>query len=996
VTAEDSNAGERLSLMIDIARCTGCKSCEVACKQEHGLGSGVYRNRVLWLTGEAEAEAEAAPTPVPTLDFLNVTCQHCERPACLRACPVSPKALSKDPVTGVVTVNEDRCTGCGECVVACPYGAIGYDPIDHHAVKCDLCADRRAEGLGPACASVCPGKAIQFGKHDVLVSQAADSGRSAGEHDPFLMGPGTVYLEPLKEGPAFSLAALARRNGPALMDDPDARAQMGTDPTEFPYRHARADRKPNRVEAGGCALCFNCCTTKFHFRDDKLVRITGNEEDPLLEGRVCPKSQLSVQLHTSDKRLTEPMKRVGKRGENKFEPISWDQALDEIAEKLKALRDKYGSEALALFSGTRTGIMVNRGYLRLFAQMWGTPNIESTEAFCSAGKNMAYTLIQGVGGSGNSYTEGDMGSAEMYVFIGDNQAETRPVYFGMINDWRLRNGARMVAVDPRFTVTASKADEWLAIRPGADMALGLALIHHIFANDLHDAAFCESDIMGWSEWRDFVLEKNYDADWAAPITDLPADAIRRLATDIAKADGCVIFGSRGLNQHSNSLQTNRVFMFLAAMTGNWGRAGGAYFNVGAGVPIEANAPMERRGKIERPKIQSTPVAWADAIRTSKPYPLKGLITSNNPLAMWPDQTKAREALESLDLLVHVELFPNETTAYADYVLPAATGIEKGEIGRSNDDRRIVWIDQMMDPPGNAKPDGWIWTELGKRLGFDDVMKEEYKDSAFFWDDALIDNDHMRGVTQKRLHSVPYRWVRFPVADETAPEIETLYLKGTTAIGKPEGHRFPSKSGKLEFWSPDMETKFNGLGLSAFPEFYGEREQLIDGPYMELLEDDGADGVISTLRAEPTINSPGRIVQPSEHAPGQALRDAGYDTELVTGRPPAPQFHAWTHYAWQAQEMWPDLYMQIHPEKAVALGIEDGKRVKVETSHGEIEARAWVTTGIRKTSVFIPIGWGEQQPYHPWRPVNYLTDKAQRDPLSGQTNLKTYLCRVSPA
>ncbi|MBT5809021.1 MAG: molybdopterin-dependent oxidoreductase, partial [Rhodospirillaceae bacterium] len=722
----------------------------------------------------------------------------------------------------------------------------------------------------------------------------------------------------------------------------------------------------------------------------------GNEEDPLLQGRVCPKSQLSVQLHTSDKRLTQPMKRIGKRGANEFEPISWDQALDEIAAKLIKLRDKYGSETLALFSGTRTGIMVNRGYLRLFAQMWGTPNIESTEAFCSAGKNMAYTMIQGAGGSGNTYTEGDMGSAAMYVFIGDNQAETRPVYFGMINDWRLRNGARMVVVDPRFTVTASKADEWLAIRPGADMALGLALIHHIFANDLHDLAFCESEVMGWKEWRDFILEKKYDADWAAPITDLPAEAIRRLATDIAEADGCVIFGSRGLNQHSNSLQTNRVIMFLAAITGNWGRPGGAYFNVGAGVPIQANAPEDRRAVFERPKIQATPVAWADAIRTGKPYPLKGLITSNNPLAMWPDQTKAREALESLELLVHIELFPNETTAYADYVLPAATGIEKGEIGRANDDRRIVWIDRMMDPPGEAQPDGWIWIELGKRLGFDDVMKEEYKDSGVFWDEALIDNDHMRGVTQKRLHSVPYRWVRFPVADETAPEIETLYLEGTTAVGAPEGHRFPSPSGKLEFWSQEMEAKFNTLGMSALPEFYGEREHLIDLPFMELLEGDDGDGVISPLREAPTITSPGRIVPPSEQTPGQTLRDQGYDTELVTGRPPAPQFHAWTHYAWQAQEMWPDLYMQIHPDKAGPLGIEDGKRVRVETSHGDIEARAWVTTGIRKTAVFIPIGWGEQQPFHPWRPVNFLTDKAQRDPLSGQTNLKSYLCRVSAA
>ncbi|MGY8959774.1 MAG: 4Fe-4S dicluster domain-containing protein, partial [Alphaproteobacteria bacterium] len=232
--------------------------------------------------------------------FLTVTCQHCDRPACLRACPVTPKALSKDPVTGVVTVDESQCTGCGECVVACPYGAIGYDPIDHHAVKCDLCADRRADGLGPACASVCPGKAITFGKRDILLSKAQDSGRASGEHDPFLMGPGTVYLEPLKpdsDGMQINLAAMARRDGPALMDDPKARTKLGEDPTQFPYRHPREERTPDRVEPGGCALCFNCCTTKFHFRDDRLVRITGNEEDPLLQGRVCPKSQLSVQLH---------------------------------------------------------------------------------------------------------------------------------------------------------------------------------------------------------------------------------------------------------------------------------------------------------------------------------------------------------------------------------------------------------------------------------------------------------------------------------------------------------------------------------------------------------------------------------------------------------------------------------------------------------------------------------------------------------------------------
>lgn len=117
-------------------------------------------------------------------------------------------------------------------------------------------------------------------------------------------------------------------------------------------------------------------------------------------------------------------------------------------------------------------------------------------------------------------------------------------------------------------------------------------------------------------------------------------------------------------------------------------------------------------------------------------------------------------------------------------------------------------------------------------------------------------------------------------------------------------------------------------------------------------------------------------------------------ELVTGRPPAPHFHSWTHYFWQSQEMWPDLYAQIHPDKAATLWLEDGDRVRIETSHGDIEARAWITPGIRRSSIFVPIGWGEKQPYHPWRSVNFMTDKTQRDPISDQTNLKTLLCRVA--
>ena len=964
---------ERLALMIDLERCIGCKSCEAACKQEHGLGPGEYRNKVVWL-GDASGAA---------LDFLTVTCQHCERPACLRACPVNPKAIVKDPVTGVVSVVEDRCTGCGECVVACPYGAMGYDRLDHHAVKCDLCTDRRAAGGTPACASVCPGHAITFGTHAGHLAKADAEGRKVRDHDHFLMGPATVYLDRLPRETAPPGDAVQGRERPSIM----SKAMAGDGGvTAFPYREPRAERKADRIIPGGCNICFNSCSTKHHFKGDRLVQVTGNEDDPVLKGKICPKSQLAVQLHNNPRRLTRPLKRVGERGEGRFEPISWPQALDEIAARLKGVRDQWGTEALAIFAGTRTGTISKNGIIKIFAQMWGTPNVEGTDPFCAAGKHVAYELTQGTGTCPNSYTRADLGSASLYVYFGENQAEARPVYFGMINDWRISNRARMVVVDPRYTVTASKADRWLPIRSGTDLALALALAHHILKENLHDQPFCERSVEGWETWRDFIFERGYTPEWAAPLTGIAADEIRRLATEIAEAEGCVLFASRGINQHTNAAQTNRTLMFLAAITGNWGRRGGAFLNLSIGAPISANAPAHRQRKPERPMVRRSPAGWFEAMRQGRPYPIKALISGNNPMSNWPGQEPAREALRALELVVHIDLFENETSAFADYVLPCATGIEKGDIGRSTDDRRVVWIDKMIEPPGEAKSDDWIWIELGKRFGFDDVLQEKYKDPALFWDEMCIDNDQLRGITQKRLHSVPWRWVRFPVAAEDAPEQETLFLD----------RKFPTPSGKLEFFTPAMEQKFRVIGLSALPEFYSEREQLVDMPYVEFTHGDDEPGVITPFQRGRVATSPATIRQPGPDSPGALLRGRGFDLELVTGRPPAPHFHSWTHYAWQAQEMWSDLYVQIHPGAAHRAGVADGERVRVETAHGAIEAVAWVTPNIRETSVFVPIGWGERQPFHPWRSVNFLTDGTQRDPVSDQTNLKTLLCKISKA
>ena len=367
-------------------------------------------------------------------------------------------------------------------------------------------------------------------------------------------------------------------------------------PAQFPYTEAGKPPRPDRTVVGACPICFNSCPVTYHLSGGRLTTVTGVESDPVTGGRLCPKGQFQIQMYNSPDRLVKPLRRIGPRGEGRFEPVEWDTALDEVAERLRSVRDRYGARALAMYTGTRSGWLNKAGAAALFAELYGTPNHEGTAPLCAAAAAQAFNITQGFSPGANSFTESDLGAADYYLFAGDNMAETRPVYFGLIHDCRIRNGARMVAVDPRQSATAAKADEWLPIRPGTDMALALGMMFHIQQNDLHDVPFLQANVAGWERLCEFLRQKRYTPGWAAGVTDIPEATIRRLATELANAKSAVVFGGKGLNQHTNGFQTNRAFHMLCLLTGHWARPGAGFMNLNRGLSLHAKAPPGRAPK----------------------------------------------------------------------------------------------------------------------------------------------------------------------------------------------------------------------------------------------------------------------------------------------------------------------------------------------------------------------------------------------------------------
>ena len=672
---------------------------------------------------------------------------------------------------------------------------------------------------------------------------------------------------------------------------------------------------------GFCDMCYWRCGLKIRSRDGRAVKIDGNPDHPNNRGVVCGKGNAGLMVAYDPDRLKFPMLRVGERGEGKFKRISWDEALDRVAERLSALKEKYGAQTLAMIGhGTW-----EKPYHRL-AHAFGTPNTTSPVfGLCCGPRGIGNMVVTGRNLTGNETL--DLENCRYFLMLGRNVTES--LHNGETLGWidGVANGAKVVYADPRYTVTASKAHEWLPIRPLTDHAFVLALINVVVNEGLYDRDFVADYTIGLEELKGRVA--SYTPEWQQPITDIPADSVRRIAREMAeRAPAVLVYSPRRLTRTTNDLGTATAISILNSLFGVWDRTGGVYTPQGFKVPEPDLPPFEHahanrhiaggdfdfsdptafdeHGRAHRADGAGVPGRWPlanaqygltnemwRAIAEQKPYPMKALLTAGgNGFMNSTNFEQVRRALMNLDFYVAADVMPNEMNLYADILLPEASYLERYDDLQTGGAREGFVAIRMpaMDPMHDTR-DAWtICKQLADRLEL----------GAYFPHDSVADliDDRLKKAGLSRAELEEKGVIKVPA--DAAKNFPREH--GGTSL-------FPTASGKVELVPSQLET----LGMA------------------------------DALDYEPQV-------RPDQGEFHLTLGRVGYHTHARTQNNP-----------WLADFMAENV-LWLHPDAAAERGIENGDVVKVKDRMGRSgELKAKVTNRIRRDTVFMVHGFGHWDP-----------------------------------
>ena len=656
------------------------------------------------------------------------------------------------------------------------------------------------------------------------------------------------------------------------------------------------DAPGRRTVYGMCGMCVARCPIEVTVEDGRVTWLQGNPHDPAIGTSLCAKGAAGMSLERDRQRPQTPMIRIGPRGGGQWKRASWDEALDYIAEKLQETIDRYGPRGIIL--SDRGGPFVD--LTKTFVQALGSPNYFDHDAACAANVQNATRSVFGFGVMG---LIPDLQHTKHLVLYGRNIVESLMVKEAKAFMNAVANGMRCTYIDPRATITATKATDYWQVRPNSDYALNLALIREVLERGVYDEDFVARHVSGMDFLRDAVGDAT--PEWQEAHTGLPADRLRAFVEEIASEVPHVIFHPGWFTaRHKQSFYVSRSAWILNALVGNIELPGG--FVLGKSPEFYGRGGLhhlaDRVPTVQEPRVDGAGTdrpTWDPAIgmlhqalasmETGEPYGIGAYFAyRHDPLTGLPDPDATRRALDRLTLLVSIDVRFSEVGWFSDVILPESTYLERANIlAQMNGPVPVLAMrDQAIAPRSDSRPAWWIFREILRRMGKKDALDFETIEELWNYqlDGTGITVDELRGTGVKAMADAPKLMPR----DEL---------------------RFPTPSGKIEIESEMLKE----AGLPSLPPY--EPKTAPTGDRFVLLF-----GKTATLNGGQSLNNP--IL--SEIAPEQTL--------------------------------W------IHPDRARPLGIADGDEVTVNGG-GSYTGRlkASVTPWIHPDAVFMLHGFGATVP-----------------------------------
>ena len=487
-----------------------------------------------------------------------------------------------------------------------------------------------------------------------------------------------------------------------------------------------------------CPYCGTGCGINFVVKDGKIIGVEPWKRHPVNEGKVCPKGNFGWQFINHPDRLTTPL--IKENGE--FREASWDEALDLVASTLKKYADtdpnKLGFYACA--RSPNENIYITQKLARAGC---GTQNVDHCARICHGPTVAGLATTFGSGASTNGYDS--IEEADFIFCIGSNNMEAHPL-FGRKIIRAIKNGAKLVVADPRFTPTAKLAHEYMQFKTGTDVALMNGMIKIIIENGLQDDEFIKNRTKGYEEMKEVAMK--YDLDKVAEITEADPEQIERVAIEYAQAENAAIVYSLGITEHSHGADNVMSTANLAMLTGNLGKIGGGVN------PLRGQNNVQ--GACDMGALPSDYVGYQ---KVANPE-----ITKKFSEAYDADIKHTKEAIANLEMLIVQELFMTDTAAEADVVLPAAGwGEQEGTF--TSGERRVQWLRKAQEPPEGAMLDWKIMEEIAVRMGRPRELFH-YENAAEIWEEIRELAPSYYGITHERL--LKPEGVHWPCLDPEDP------------------------------------------------------------------------------------------------------------------------------------------------------------------------------------------------------------------------------------